>query len=42
MNELEEQRNKVGFGVDRTFRRQFNKKYNMSPKDYRRFWEEKR
>jgi AraC-like DNA-binding protein len=33
MQEISE---KAGFGSDRTFRRQFQNKYNMSPKDYRK------
>lgn len=33
---VEEVSEKVGFGTVRTFQRQFQNKYNMSPKDYRK------
>lgn len=33
---IEEISEKVGFGTVRTFQRQFQSKYNMSPKDYRK------
>jgi len=32
---IEEISDITGFGTVRTFRRQFNDKYNMAPKDYR-------
>jgi AraC-like DNA-binding protein len=38
---MEEISGKVGFGTDRTFRRRFQGKYNMSPKDYRKLSKEK-
>jgi AraC-type DNA-binding domain-containing proteins len=33
---IEEISERVGFGTVRTFQRQFQAKYNMSPKDYRK------
>jgi AraC-like DNA-binding protein len=38
---IEELSEKAGFGSDRTFRRQFQDKYNMSPQNYRKLSKEK-
>jgi AraC-like DNA-binding protein len=38
---IEELSEKAGFGSDRTFRRQFQDKYNMSPQNYRKLAKEK-
>ena len=39
---MEEISEKVGFGTVRTFQMQFRKKYNMSPRDYRKLAKEKK